>query len=85
MTDTIHLMVRMMDERRIERGLSKRDLSLKAGLAHGTFWHVSKKPEGITLGTAIALCEVLDFTLQVSVLRDVFGDDITDREIGAAA
>ena len=85
MTDTIHLMVRMMDERRVERGLSKRDLSLKAGLAHGTFWHITKKPEGITLGTAIALCEVLNFTLQVSVLRDVFGDEIADREIGAAA
>jgi len=85
MTDQIHLMVEMMDARRIERGLSKRELSLQAGLAHGTFWHITRKPEGITLGTAIALCEVLNFQLQVNVLRDVFGDEVTDREIGAAA
>ena len=55
-----------IDDRRLELGLSERDLCRRAGLSHGSYWHTRNKSSDVSLRAALAYCNVLGLTLKVA-------------------
>jgi transcriptional regulator with XRE-family HTH domain len=55
----------LIEKRRKAKGVSLRDLSMRAGLSRSTYWVIVTKKRGFSISTALKLMKYLEMTMEV--------------------
>lgn len=64
--ETTEDLLEVIEKRRLEKGISERELSIMAGKSPSIYWWWKKKAKTTSFSTALHWCRALDLKIEIS-------------------